>query len=605
MGFLVMIPSLIDESFATTQKYTVYIESPPSYAPSGTYQATVDALHFWEKRDGINFTILSNSGSQDIYIKWAKDLDERHVGYAFNKFIEVGLGDEYCNDTWNPFHIDYLRNILTHEVGHAIGYNHESQSDSIMNSGGREDKHYGTIVLKETLGKNWTWDTPICNFDKIADINYLVESNSNDAGFSVYLVPNAQAVSDARDGKNFRQYVQGECVGKNKIRYGGTCSVGENSYILIKNGNKFSTITLTMQEVNIPNQYYKVYASNIHKQKEIITTPSPQSDNFVTLLSAYPTLNGEKEFSYGQEGDRLCLNYLLRDAEKPDYNFLITIPYKIIQVSKQVIDINGNPITNYFTQDYKVDGSGEVRICENLELYSKNYIQNGVRYKASFAGDRDYDYSNAPIWSVYFGENQEKKHNEELERIQQEQQREQEQQRQQELADMQHEIDNLKKQQELADIHQQNVAKLEKAKQDREQKLTDEKERKLKTETQTIQSNSYDHLENLRIAVFKSEESLTKITSDTPEQKQIIDNAWNLLKSNKRLLNDITNMYQSADRQISSEDYTTAKFSYSISDKDVNQIGDNLKETSNLIDKIKQSQIEHTQPQTCFLFWCW
>jgi len=260
-----IIPSSFDSAFAIPYKtYKVYIDSPPSYAPSGTYQAVIDALNFWEKRDNINFDFVEE-GYQDIYIKWAKNLDERHVGYAFaQKLIEVGLGDDYCRDTWNPFHIDYIRNILTHEVGHVIGYSHEQYPDSIMNSGGRSDKHYGLLEFEETVGEYWNWRFQVCNFDDIANISYSVESNS-DAGVRILFLPSYEDVQNAIDEKPYSRYIQGKCGDDNfYVRYGGTCSVRNDAWVFIKNGNKVATITLKMMEVDIPEKYYKVYAANKH-----------------------------------------------------------------------------------------------------------------------------------------------------------------------------------------------------------------------------------------------------------------------------------------------------------------------------------------------------
>jgi hypothetical protein len=122
-------------------------------------------------------------------------------------------------------------------------------------------------------------------------------------------------------------------------------------------------------------------------------------------------LNGEKNYSYGSEGDRLCITYSLRDYDKSDFSFYLTVPNKTIQISKQVLDINGNPIADSFPQvsysnsPVRMDGSGNVKFCNDL-LLSENYIQNGVRFNASFVGDNTYDKTNAPRITVYFGENQ-------------------------------------------------------------------------------------------------------------------------------------------------------------------------------------------------------
>lgn len=604
VGFLIAVPTLVDESYASNKQYKVYIEPPPSYAPSGTYQATLDALKFWEKRDNISF-VLTAEGKQDIYIKWAKDLDERHVGYAFNQFIEVGLGDGYCHSKWNPFHIDYLRNILTHEVGHAIGYDHESQSNSIMNSGGRDDKHYGTIIQQETMGENWIWSFPICNYDNLADINYIAESNSEYAGFNVYLVPNYAAVENAKAGKDFRQYIQGECVGKNKIRFGGTCSVGVDAWMIIKNGNKFSTVTVTMKEVNIPNKYYKVYAPNHHIKVETIPVPTPKSDDFVTLLGLETKLNGNTSFSNAYDGDVLCLNYSLRDAQRPDFNFSYTVPNEIIYVSKQILDINGNSLTSYTTTGYKMDGSGKFTLCETLEFYSDIYIQNGVRFKAYFAGDNQYDKSNAPTQTIYFEENPVTKYNKELERIRLEQEREmeyrEEQQRQQELEDKQREIDYLKKQQKLAEIHEQNVVKLEKQKQEREKlKLEEDQRKELRENITLLKKQSHDRYGEFEKKIRLAEKSLKEISTNTPDAKEYYDEAWDVLKDNKRTLQSLSTKLESGDVNLISNKLDNAIKWYTIDDGIIYKFDGNMEKISTLIEETKKHQATN-----CFLFWCW
>jgi len=122
----------------------------------------------------------------------------------------------------------------------------------------------------------------------------------------------------------------------------------------------------------------------------------------------------------------------------------------------------------------------------------------------------------------------------------------------------------------------------------------------LRQEVLVLQKQSYDKLEILKNDISVSEESLKQISSNSDEQKKILDKAWDLLKTNKAKLDKITNMYKVADIQIGSENYANAKFSYNSNEKDAQQIGNYLKEISKLIDEAQK-----IKPKTCFLWWCW
>jgi len=142
-------------------------------------------------------------------------------------------------------------------------------------------------------------------------------------------------------------------------------------------------------------------------------------------------------------------------------------------------------------------------------------------------------------------------------------------------------------------IHQENVLKIQKAKEEREKA-------KIYNDASEVQTQAYQKLQKLREGVMDAEQSLRKASADTPEQKKVIDKAWDLLKTNQATLTQITNMYEAGDRQFGLENYGSAIFSYNYNDKESKQVGDNLKEISKLLEKV-----ETMKPQTCFLFWCW
>ncbi len=153
------------------------------------------------------------------------------------------------------------------------------------------------------------------------------------------------------------------------------------------------------------------------------------------------------------------------------------------------------------------------------------------------------------------------------------------------------------KDKERLEVHNQNVVILENRAKEKEQIQQDKQEKQLKKEVQTLQSKSYHQLDSLKKGNDDAEKSLKSITTNTPEQKQEIDKAWDLLKINKQKLTDITERYQKGDKQLGYEYYGNSKSWYTSNTQDNQLVGDNLKVVSKII--------ENTTTQTCFLFFCW
>ena len=110
-----------------------YIEELPdwaSYASNVMYEST----RYWEEQiPGLQFYVADDPSRADLRVQWVKEFGVEHVGYAYgSKFIEVGLGDSNCLDQWNPFSANYVSHIMTHEIGHVLGYQHSDDPGDIM-----------------------------------------------------------------------------------------------------------------------------------------------------------------------------------------------------------------------------------------------------------------------------------------------------------------------------------------------------------------------------------------------------------------------------------------------------------------------------------------
>ena len=46
--------------------------------------------------------------------------------------IQIGLGDSYCNGSWEPYSERSVTETLMHEIGHVLGFAHDDNPDSLM-----------------------------------------------------------------------------------------------------------------------------------------------------------------------------------------------------------------------------------------------------------------------------------------------------------------------------------------------------------------------------------------------------------------------------------------------------------------------------------------
>ncbi|MBC8502706.1 MAG: hypothetical protein H8D35_06230 [Nitrosopumilus sp.] len=320
------------------------------------------------------------------------------------------------------------------------------------------------------------------------------------------------------------------------------------------------------------------------------------------------SVNGVQKSS-AIEGDELCIEYGLNMYYSGYSGPSSPMKFEKIRITKEIVnDYYDSIIDGPFTTWHTTDGSGKVNFCETL-ITPEGYWAITYRYSAQYPGG-SVAYSNAPTLSMYFEQDPNNPYESEQEREQRElnarlvEEAEIGLKKQQELDELQRAFDKL----EQEKIHEENILKLQIAKQEREQKereeLQEQKEREehdeqLRNEVKILQSQAHNDLK-LMHAVDKVEEELKKISSDTTEQKIIINKAWDLLKINKQKIADMEYAKKMGDKTLSSKEYKSSILNFEKVSKNGKQVDSNLNEISKSI-----KQIEKMQEQTCFLFWCW
>lgn len=117
-----------------------------------------------------------------------------------------------------------------------------------------------------------------------------------------------------------------------------------------------------------------------------------------------------------------------------------------------------------------------------------------------------------------------------------------------------------------------------------------------KQEAIDLQILAYDKMNSIKKEIDDSKNALEKVSPNSAEQKDKINQAWSLLKDSQMDLESMERRIKGGDNHVGYENYETAKTFFD--NENINeQLEGNLKEISQLI--------EESKPQSCFLFWCW
>jgi len=205
--------------------YYVYVDEIPDYAKNFAGSAVLDATEYWKKiLPKKNFFVADSQSEANIMIQWVRDFTGvAHVGFQYVRLVEVGLGDSYCLDQWNPYSAKHVTQILTHEIGHSIGLPHSDDKNSIMYP--RVSKtEYGLVEISSQVGAGQIWFIPFCMSSEPSTFQYFIESSDPKYGFDVYVVPDIKDYNNLKEGKPFVFFNSEDCFAEGFLSFGGTCS---------------------------------------------------------------------------------------------------------------------------------------------------------------------------------------------------------------------------------------------------------------------------------------------------------------------------------------------------------------------------------------------
>ena len=125
-------------------EYLVYINDQPAGLPIDHVSTLEDSFSFWEtivfdasdgKKATVKFYTTGIKAEANVWVTWVvRSLGEGVLGHANlgKGVVEVAIGSYDCDGSFQLFDINTVEYIMTHELGHSLGFGHSDNPDKIM-----------------------------------------------------------------------------------------------------------------------------------------------------------------------------------------------------------------------------------------------------------------------------------------------------------------------------------------------------------------------------------------------------------------------------------------------------------------------------------------
>jgi len=280
VGVLVIPNAFAENLYYYVEPIPIWVSPDYFDANKELYERTIKlAFLGWSAANpNLNFIETTSPSKADIQVAWVKEFGTGIGGHAINQwFIEVELGTDALHTTWQPYSINYVGYILTHEIGHTLGVRHNNDPNNIMYKTAIPVS-FGLVEINKQVQSGYGSFFPFYSSTNSADFVWRVESDDQNHGFDVYVVSSRDALVKWAANKSFSYYSDDGCFAKDMLTVGGICNnVGKSSGLLVLMGSGFtdprvSDITVTISGRNIFNPS-NLNIPTIQKQ----STPTPTS----------------------------------------------------------------------------------------------------------------------------------------------------------------------------------------------------------------------------------------------------------------------------------------------------------------------------------------
>lgn len=123
--------------------YKVFINEQPSGLPLDHVSTLENSFKFWEpmgvaleeEETRVKFEITNLKHEANVWITWVvRDIGDGVLGHAHlgKGVVEVTLGDYNCDGSFQLYDVNSVATIMTHELGHSLGWIHVEDENNIM-----------------------------------------------------------------------------------------------------------------------------------------------------------------------------------------------------------------------------------------------------------------------------------------------------------------------------------------------------------------------------------------------------------------------------------------------------------------------------------------
>ena len=370
MTLFFLIPFSINDVFAEIWYY--YVDPLPTWASSAS-NIMDKATYAWESvNPDLEFIEVTTPEQANFSVQWVKEFGVEHVGYAYGSwFIEVGLGDSNCGDgkTWQPYSENYVTDIMTHEIGHVLGWDHVDDPNSIMYPTAI-NWEYGRVEESTTLTNGYGYFLPVCTVKDVTTFDWSVVSDDTTYGFDVFFVPSSNEFDNWIAGESFSYFQDDGCSANNMLSVSGTCEgVTSDSGLLVIMGD---TVTNPLTQISINYQEHSSRTnilSNTSKEQtksQPVPTPVP-SDDANTIFSLF--VDPQEQFSI-----KYPSTWIVNDEKIQDFQVGFVDNYdwtsQIFVMYSKDVDYTGFTEDNIFNNVITL----EQEFCNNATFDVTGYI---------------------------------------------------------------------------------------------------------------------------------------------------------------------------------------------------------------------------------------
>ncbi|AFS82940.1 matrixin family metalloprotease [Candidatus Nitrosopumilus sediminis] len=125
--------------------YKVFVNEQPSGLPLDHISTLEDSFRFWEpigvplenKKTIAKFEVTNQKQEANVWVTWVvRDIGDGVLGHAHlgKGVVEVALGDYNCDGRFQLYDVNSVATIMTHELGHSLGWKHSNDENNIMYS---------------------------------------------------------------------------------------------------------------------------------------------------------------------------------------------------------------------------------------------------------------------------------------------------------------------------------------------------------------------------------------------------------------------------------------------------------------------------------------